>query len=115
MDVSQARARIGAVRGEFEDRLAALVELPTVSMDPDRRADIDRCAATAAAYLRDLGARVDVLDTGGFPMVLGRIQRDASFPTVTVYNHLDVQPADPAEWRTPPFTFTRDADRSVRA
>jgi acetylornithine deacetylase/succinyl-diaminopimelate desuccinylase-like protein len=113
MDVSQARARIGALRGEFEDRLAALVELPTVSMDPGRRGEMDRCAETASAYLRDLGARVDVIDTGGFPMVLGRIERDPSFPTVTVYNHLDVQPADPAEWRTPPFTFTRDGDRWI--
>jgi acetylornithine deacetylase/succinyl-diaminopimelate desuccinylase-like protein len=111
--VSQVRARIGALRGEFEDRLAALVELPTVSMDPGRRGEMDRCAETASAYLRDLGARVDVIDTGGFPMVLGRIERDPSFPTVTVYNHLDVQPADPAEWRTPPFTFTRDGDRWI--
>jgi acetylornithine deacetylase/succinyl-diaminopimelate desuccinylase-like protein len=113
MDVSQVRARVGALRGEFEQRLAAMVELPTVSMDPGRRADIDRCAALASEYLRELGARVDVIDTGGFPLVLGRVQRDPSFPTVTVYNHLDVQPADPAEWRTPPFTFTRDGDRWI--
>src|SRR4029078_1679889 len=79
--------------------------------DPQRRADIDRCAATASEYLRELGARVDVIDTGGFPLVLGRIPRDPGFPTVTVYTHLDVQPADPAEWKSPPFTFTRDGDR----
>jgi acetylornithine deacetylase/succinyl-diaminopimelate desuccinylase-like protein len=113
MDVTRTRARIGGLRGEFEDRLAALVEMPTVSMDPGRRGEMDRCAATASEYLRELGARVDVIDTGGFPMVLGRVVRDPSFPTVTVYNHLDVQPADPAEWRTPPFTFTRDGDRWI--
>src|SRR6266700_1933374 len=113
MDVSQVRSRVGELRGEFEQRLAAMVELPTVSMDPGRRGDIDRCAALASQYLRELGARVDVIDTGGFPMVLGRVERDPSFPTVTVYNHLDVQPADPAEWRTPPFTFTRDGDRWI--
>ena len=44
-------------------------------------------------------------------MVVGRVQRDPSWPTVTIYNHLDVQPADAAEWRTPPFSFTRDGDR----
>ncbi len=32
---------------------------------------------------------------------------------MTIYNHLDVQPADAAEWRTPPFTFTRDGDRWI--
>ena len=43
----------------------------------------------------------------GFPMVLGRLaEQDPSLPTVTVYNHLDVQPGDGPGWRTPPFTFT---------
>ena len=113
MDVSRVRARIGELRGEFEDRLAALIEVPTVSMDPERRGEMDRCAFVASDYLRAIGARVDVIETGGFPMVLGRITRDPSFPTVTIYNHLDVQPADAAEWRTPPFTFTRDGDRWI--
>ena len=113
MDVTRIRARIGELRGELEDRLAAMVELPTVSMDPNRRGEMDRCAALASEYLREIGARVDVIDTGGLPMVVGRVQRDPAFPTVTIYNHLDVQPADPAEWRTPPFTFTRDGDRWI--
>ena len=42
-------------------------------------------------------------------MVVGRFFQDPSFPTVTVYNHLDVQPADGEGWRTPPFKLTRDA------
>jgi acetylornithine deacetylase/succinyl-diaminopimelate desuccinylase-like protein len=113
MDVNRVRARIGELRGEFEDRLAALVEVPTVSMDPGRHGEMDRCAFVAADYLRAIGARVDIIDTGGFPMVVGRVQRDPSFPTVTIYNHLDVQPADATEWRTPPFTFTRDGDRWI--
>jgi len=113
MDVNRVRARIGELRGEFEDRLAALIEVPTVSMDPERRGEMDRCAFVASDYLRAIGARVDVIETGGFPMVVVRVQRDPSFPTVTIYNHLDVQPADAAEWRTPPFTFTRDGDRWI--
>ena len=72
-----------------------------------------RCAGD---YLRELGARVDVIDTGGFPHG-ARPLRCAipSLPTVTVYNHLDVQPADGPEWKTPPFTFTRDGRSLVRA
>ena len=108
---SQVRARIPEMRAQFEQQLAALVELPTVSMDPARRPDVDACATLAETYLRDLGARVDRVDTGGNPLVIGRIERDPAFPTVTVYNHLDVQPADPSEWKTPPFSFTRDGDR----
>jgi len=104
------REEIAGLRGRFEDELAALVELPTVSMDPARRPQMDACAALASGYLRALGARVDVIDTGGFPLVVGRVVRDPSWPTVTIYNHLDVQPADGAEWKTPPFTFTRSGD-----
>ena len=111
LDARALRARIAGWRPEFELRLAALVEIPTVSMDPACRPAMDRAAAEAGRLLRELGAEVDVIDTGGFPMVVGRIVRDPSFPTVTIYNHIDVQPADAAEWRTPPFTFTRDGDR----
>jgi acetylornithine deacetylase/succinyl-diaminopimelate desuccinylase-like protein len=110
MDATGLRQKIAGLRGEFEDKLAALVEIPTVSMDPLRRGTMDACAALAGGYLRELGARVDVIATGGFPLVLGRIERDPSYPTVTVYNHLDVQPAEGAEWKTPPFSFTRDGD-----
>ncbi len=101
------RQKIAGLRGEFEDKLAALVEVPTVSMDPARRVQMDACAALAAGYLRELGARVDVIETGGYPLVVGRVLRDPTWPTVTIYNHLDVQPADGPEWNSPPFSFTR--------
>jgi len=114
MDTETLRRRVADLRGELEDKLAALVEIPTVSMDPGRRSEMDACAALASRYLGDIGARVDVIDTGGFPMVIGRVVRDPSYPTVTIYNHLDVQPADAAEWKSPPFTFTRASDGSGR-
>jgi acetylornithine deacetylase/succinyl-diaminopimelate desuccinylase-like protein len=110
MDATRLRAEIAGLRGKFEEELAALVEIPTVSMDPARRADMDACAGIASEYLRGIGARVDVIDTGGFPLVVGRVERDPSYPTVTVYNHLDVQPADGPEWKAPPFKFTRVGD-----
>jgi acetylornithine deacetylase/succinyl-diaminopimelate desuccinylase-like protein len=109
--MADLRGEISGLRGEFEDKLAALVEIPTVSMEPDRRTEMDRCASLAEEYLRGLGAKVIRIDTGGFPMVAGRIERDPSLPTVTIYNHLDVQPAAASEWKSPPFTFTRDGDR----
>ncbi|MEA2696028.1 MAG: hypothetical protein QOI66_299 [Myxococcales bacterium] len=111
--VLKVRSRIPQLRSAFEERLAALVQLPTVSMDPARRHDADACAALAENYLREAGAKVDRIDTGGNPLVVGRIERDPTFPTVTIYNHLDVQPADASEWKTPPFSFTRDGDRWI--
>lgn len=113
IDTGTIRAQIKDWRGAFEDQLAALVQLPTVSMDPERSAEMHRCAALAEQLLRDAipGMGVDILATSGNPLVVGRVTRDPSFPTVTIYNHLDVQPADAAEWRTPPFTFSRVGDR----
>jgi acetylornithine deacetylase/succinyl-diaminopimelate desuccinylase-like protein len=105
------RAEIGDLRGQFEDQLAALVEIPSVSMEPERRPELDRCASLAEGYLRALGAQVVRIDTGGPPLVVGRIERDPALPTVTIYNHLDVQPAAADEWKSPPFSFTRDGDR----
>jgi len=110
-EIEFLRAHITALRREFEEDLAALVELPSVSMDPGRKRDMEECAFQASRLLAGIGATATMIDTGGPPMVLGQIIRDPSYPTVTIYNHLDVQPADPAEWKTPPFTFTRDGDR----
>src|SRR5688572_25445262 len=110
-EIGALRAHITGLRAEFEEKLAALVELPSVSMDPGKKRDMEECAFLASRMLAGIGATATMIDTGGPPMVLGQIIRDPSFPTVTIYNHLDVQPADPAEWKTPPFTFTRDGDR----
>jgi len=111
LDTGKLRKLIAAWRPSFEDQLAALVELPTVSMDPGRRGEMLECASLAGQLLEQVGAHVDIVETGGSPIVVGRVTRDPSFPTVTVYNHLDVQPAEAAEWRTPPFTMTRQGDR----
>ena len=107
------RAWTRANRRRWEHELATLVELPSVSVDPARAADVRRTAAAAARLIRALGGEATVVPTGGHPLVHGRFQRDRRFPTVTVYNHLDVQPADEPEWRSDPFRFTRDGDRYV--
>jgi acetylornithine deacetylase/succinyl-diaminopimelate desuccinylase-like protein len=107
IDDARLRQRVAELQTEFEQRLGALVGIPTVSMDPGRRGDMDACLALAGGFLREAGARVDVIDTGGFPLLLGRFIQDPKFPTVTIYNHLDVQPAEAADgWRTPPFAMT---------
>src|ERR1051325_6426000 len=102
---------VRGVRGEFENKLAALVETPSISSDPDRLQDIRRCGDLAAQYLRDLGAKAESVPTPGNPVVMGSIVNDQKYPTVTIYNHLDVQPADPSEWNKAPFTFHKVGDR----
>jgi acetylornithine deacetylase/succinyl-diaminopimelate desuccinylase-like protein len=100
-------------REAYERRLRELVEIPSVSVDPERRADVRRAAEYAADLLREAGADVTVYETGGHPLVHGRLRRDDRFPTITVYNHLDVQPANEPEWRSDPFRLVADGDRYV--
>jgi len=104
-------AYINSSRAEFEEKLAALVELPSVSSDPSYKSDITRCGDTAAQFLRDLGAEADPVATPGNPVVFGSLMTDPKYPTVTIYNHLDVQPADPSEWHKAPFTFFKEDGR----
>jgi acetylornithine deacetylase/succinyl-diaminopimelate desuccinylase-like protein len=100
-------------RDHFEAALREFVEIPTVSADPDRTADIRRCAELAAAKIREFGGESNILETDGYPIVHGRFETGKKLPTVTVYNHLDVQPAsrETEPWNTDPFTFIKDGDR----
>jgi acetylornithine deacetylase/succinyl-diaminopimelate desuccinylase-like protein len=98
-------------RPRFEEWLGRLVEVPTVSMDPARRQDVRRGAEVAVEYLKALKADAAIIETGGHPMVVGGWVRNPAWPTVTVYNHLDVQPAMEPEWTHEPFTFAVDGDR----
>jgi len=90
------------------DELFALLRFPSVSADPKYKADILKTADFVAEKLRDAGAdKVEVCPTAGNPIVYGEKIIDANKPTVLVYGHYDVQPADPLElWNTPPFEPT---------
>ena len=98
-------------RAEFEKTLEAIVEIPTVSVEPDRKPELSRAADQAVSLLESFGAKATRYTTPGHPIVHGRFHRGDGLPTVTVYNHLDVQPAEGDDWRTPPFDFVRQGDR----
>jgi acetylornithine deacetylase/succinyl-diaminopimelate desuccinylase-like protein len=98
-------------REAFETKLQEWVEIPTISADPERRADIQRCADTAVTYLRSLGADAEAYRTPGNPVVLGKFITGTNRRSVTVYNHLDVQPANEPQWKRDPFVFHKDGDR----
>jgi acetylornithine deacetylase/succinyl-diaminopimelate desuccinylase-like protein len=100
-----------SVRAKFEGTLREIVEIPTVSVEPQRKAEMARGAEYAAGLLRSLGAEAEIYETGGHPLVHGRFKRGPDYPTATIYNHLDVQPAEGPDWKTEPFRFTRDGDR----
>src|ERR1700756_2735819 len=100
-------------RDDFEATLKEFVETPSVSSEPERAGDIRRAADLAASTIREFGGEASVLETAGYPLVHGRFDLDKNAPTVTVYNHLDVQPAsrETEPWRTDPFVFTKEGDR----
>jgi acetylornithine deacetylase/succinyl-diaminopimelate desuccinylase-like protein len=100
------------VRAEFESRLREFVEIPSVSADPAHQPDIARLTELACATLREFGATdVRAIRTDGNPVVVGRFAAAGPAPTVTVYNHLDVQPAGEPQWRTDPFRLGIDGER----
>ncbi len=101
----QLRTFITTARPKFEDLLGQMVELPSISMDSSRKGDIRRVADLAVQYLVEMGAKAQVVETGGYPIVSGGWTTGAEYPTVTIYNHLDVQPAQEPEWKHPPFAF----------
>jgi acetylornithine deacetylase/succinyl-diaminopimelate desuccinylase-like protein len=104
-------AYIESSRASFERMLQELVEIPTVSADPNRAPDIARAAEVATGYLRDAGAQAKILKTDGKPFVIGRFSSPGAKRTLTIYNHLDVQPAEEPEWKQDPFVFRKEGDR----
>ncbi len=96
---------ISANRERFLDELLDLLRIPSVSADPAFHADVLRMAEATKNSLIEAGAdRAEVMATPGYPIVYAEKIIDASKPTVLVYGHYDVQPADPLElWHSPAF------------
>ena len=85
--------------------LQEFVRFPTVSADPHHAADLRHCARWLAGHLARIGLdHARVIPTAHHPVVYADWLRAPERPTVLVYGHYDVQPADPlAAWSTPPF------------
>jgi acetylornithine deacetylase/succinyl-diaminopimelate desuccinylase-like protein len=89
----------------FLDELLDLLRIPSVSADSAFDADTAKTAEEVKRRLEEAGAEnVEVCATAGHPIVYGDKIIDQSLPTVLVYGHYDVQPADPIDlWDSPPF------------
>lgn len=92
----------------FLDELLDLLRIPSVSADSKFKGDVRRAAEFVKDKLTAAGLDGATLyETPGHPIVYAEKIVDASKPTVLVYGHYDVQPADPYElWKTPPFEPT---------
>jgi acetylornithine deacetylase/succinyl-diaminopimelate desuccinylase-like protein len=94
---------------ENQDRfIAELIEwlkIPSVSTDQQKKGEVRRAAEFVKDKLLEAGAdKAELCETAGHPIVYAEKIIDATLPTVLVYGHYDVQPADPYElWESPPF------------
>jgi acetylornithine deacetylase/succinyl-diaminopimelate desuccinylase-like protein len=100
------------VQAEADSLVTELSEwcaIPSISSDPEHSADVRRSAEHLAGLLEAAGLDTEVLAVdGGQPAVYAEwLGAGTDAPTVTVYGHHDVQPADPLDqWTTPPFVPT---------
>ncbi|WP_134199016.1 dipeptidase [uncultured Algoriphagus sp.] len=92
-------------KDRFLNELLDLLRIPSVSADPKFKEDVFKAAEFVKESLEKAGADVvEICETPGYPIVYGEKIIDPNLPTVLVYGHYDVQPADPYElWDSPPF------------
>ncbi|MGF2414176.1 dipeptidase [Ferruginibacter sp.] len=92
-------------KDRFLSELLDLLRIPSISAKSENKADMQKCAEAVQARLLEAGAdKVEIYTTDGHPLVYGEKIIDATKPTVLVYGHYDVQPADPLDlWNSGPF------------
>jgi acetylornithine deacetylase/succinyl-diaminopimelate desuccinylase-like protein len=92
----------------IRDELFDFLRIPSVSARSEHDGDTARAADWLADSLQRIGLSAEVYPTAGHPIVVGEWREAPSgAPTVLVYGHYDVQPAEPLDlWDSPPFEPT---------
>ncbi|MEO6732813.1 MAG: dipeptidase [Ferruginibacter sp.] len=92
-------------KDRFLEELLDLLRIPSVSAKSENKGDMVACAESVKQRLLEAGAdKVEIYPTDGHPIVYAEKIIDPSKPTVLVYGHYDVQPAEPLElWKSGPF------------
>jgi len=92
----------------IHEQLFEFLRIPSVSARSEHKGDVARAATWVADAMRAIGMTAEVAPTAGHPVVVGEWRgAGAGKPTVLIYGHYDVQPAEPLElWESPPFEPT---------
>jgi acetylornithine deacetylase/succinyl-diaminopimelate desuccinylase-like protein len=102
--MSDWNARVSERLDDFVARLFQWMRMRSISADPAYRAEIDAAAAWLVEAMRPVLGHAETVSEFGLPLAIGRTERRGDRPTVLVYGHYDVQPADRADgWSTDPF------------
>ena len=105
MDKTSINNYLSQHKDRLLNELLDLLKIPSVSADSKYKAEVIKTAEAIKQRLIEAGAeKVEVSETDGFPVVYGEKIIDPTKPTVIVYGHYDVPPADPLTiWDSPPF------------
>ncbi|HEY6915578.1 MAG TPA: peptidase M20, partial [Paludibacter sp.] len=89
----------------FFEELFSLIRIPSVSSHLHRQPEIQECAKKWCEILLESGVdKAEIMATDGNPVVFATKFIDSSYPTIMVYGHYDVMPAEPLElWTSAPF------------
>ena len=103
--MEKTQSFIASNKNRFLNELFDLLRIPSVSADKKFKSDVIKAAEFLAQKLMAAGMdNVELMQTEGNPIVYGEKIIDTTKPTVLVYGHYDVQPADPYDlWVSPPF------------
>jgi acetylornithine deacetylase/succinyl-diaminopimelate desuccinylase-like protein len=105
---------LSANQDRFVEELRDLVRIPSVSAKPEHMPDVEAAGEWVVTRLKAAGAEnIAMYPTAGHPVVYGDwLHAGSDKPTVLLYGHFDVQPAEPFElWETPPFEAALRDDR----
>lgn len=96
---------INSNKQRFLDELFQWLRIPSISADSKYKQDVRRAAEFLKEKFSEAGVdKVEICETKGHPIVFAEKKISPSLPTVLVYGHYDVQPADPLNlWDSPPF------------
>ncbi len=99
------KAYVTTHKDRFINELIALLKIPSISADANYKKEVLQTAVSVKEALEKAGCDlVEICETPGYPVVYGEKMIDSKLPTILVYGHYDVQPADPLElWTSPPF------------
>jgi acetylornithine deacetylase/succinyl-diaminopimelate desuccinylase-like protein len=108
---------VSSNRERFLEELNEFLRIPSISTLPEHKDDVARAAQFTADSLKKAGLEnIEIIPTGGHPLVYADWLHAPGAPTVLCYGHYDVQPPDPLElWESPPFEPTlRDGNLYAR-
>lgn len=105
--MNDLRQKLQSHQERYLQELIEFLKIPSVSTTQKHKQDVRQAAVFLINKLEQLGCDAKLIETPEHPVVYANLEVDKTLPTVLIYGHYDVQPADPLElWDTPPFEPT---------